>query len=59
MKNKNKLLAVLGIVCILLVGLVVFTMFQDKKKVEKTITSSGTSSESNFITYKGVKYKKN
>lgn len=59
MKNKNKLLVVLGLICALLIGLVVFTMFQNKKKAEKTITSSGTSSESNFITYKGVKYKKN
>lgn len=59
MKNKNKLLAVLGIICAILVCLVMYTMFRDKQKVEKTITSSGTSSDSNFITYKGVKYKKN
>lgn len=59
MKNKNKILLILGIVCVLLAGVVVFTMLKDKEKAEKTISSKTSNSESDSITYNGKKYKKN
>lgn len=60
MKNKKNLLAVcMGLVCVLLVGAVIYTVYKDGSGSEETSVSPEEDSTDRYITYKGKKYKKN
>lgn len=60
MKNKKNLLTVcMGLVCVLLIGAVGYTVYQDRNRSKEAAVSSEEDPADRYITYNGKKYKKN
>ena len=59
MKNKNTVIGILVIVCLLLLAAVGYTVVNDKKEKENLISNGKGESQSGIVTVNGKKYKRN
>lgn len=58
MRNKNTGIALLGLLCMILVGAVIYTIWQDGQ-TKRTSDAVEADTQGQYISYEGRKYKKN
>lgn len=59
MKNKNVLLVILGIICVLLIAAVAYTVLNGREDPLEKAAGDSENTQERYITYDGKKYKKN
>ena len=57
MKNKNRRMVLLGLVCILLIGSVGYTLWEDKRQKKEAENAARQDDQDTYIYYEGKKYK--
>ncbi|MFR3530292.1 MAG: hypothetical protein ACLTTZ_07245 [Lachnospiraceae bacterium] len=58
MKNKNLILGILGIICLVLAGAVVYTAFIRQPEAEEADAQPAEQSGGRYITYNGKEYRR-